>query len=83
MAGLVQLHHAGGEPQLAEVLSMLGLCPADVDTEFGVVATDPRAGLFVVRVEERALDQARAALAGRPPHPAEGVFGDPRIEPTG
>jgi hypothetical protein len=83
MAGLVQLHHPGGEPQLGEVLSMLGLQPADVDAEFGVVATDPAADLFVVRVEDHALDRARVALSGRPPHPAEGVFGDPRIEPTG
>jgi hypothetical protein len=83
VAALLQFHDPGGAPQLGEVLAAFGLNPADVDAEFGVVATDPRAGLFAVRVEDRALDRARAALAVRPPHPAEGVFGDPRIEPTG
>jgi hypothetical protein len=82
VAALLQFHEPGGAPQLREVLAMLGLQPADVDAEFGVVATDARAGLFTIRVEDRAVERARAALAGRPPHPAEGVFGDPRIEPT-
>ncbi len=81
MASLLQFHHPEGAPELAEVLASFGLDLADVDAEFGVVATDPSAGLFVVRVADRALDRVRAALARRPRHPAEGLFGDPRVEP--
>jgi hypothetical protein len=83
MAALLQFHHPGGVPQLDDVLSAFGLDRADVDAEFGVVATDPRADLFVVRVSDHALDTVRAALALRPARPGEGLFGDPRVEPTG
>lgn len=83
MASLLQFHQPGAAPSLAEVLASFGLDTADVDIEFGVVATDPSAGLFVIRIEDRGLDKARAALARRPHHPAEGIFGDPRVEPTG
>jgi hypothetical protein len=83
MAALLQFHHPGGVPQLDAVLSTFGLDRADVDAEFGVVATDPRADLFVIRVEDRALDKVRTALALRPRQPGEGLFGDPRVEPTG
>jgi hypothetical protein len=83
VAALLQFHHPGGAPQLREVLALFGLDPADVDAEFGVVATDPAAGLFVVRVENRGLEEARAALARRAPHPGEGLFSDPPVEPFG
>jgi hypothetical protein len=82
VSALLQFHEPGGAPQLREVLATLGLQPADVDDEFGVIPIDPRAGLFAIRVEDGAVERARAALARRPPHPAEGVFSDPRIEPT-
>jgi hypothetical protein len=83
MGALLQFHHPGGAPRLDEALSAFGLDRADVDAEFGVVATDPRADLFVIRVEDRALEEVRAALARRPSRPGEGLFGDPRVEPTG
>ena len=81
MASLLQFHHPGAPPSLADVLAIFGLDPDDVDAEFGVVATDPQAGIFTVRIEDHALDKARVALTARPRHPAEGLFGDPRIEP--
>jgi hypothetical protein len=83
MASLLQFHHPGAAPDLAAVLAVFGLDRIDVDADFGVVATDPADGLFVIRVEDRALDKVRSALARRPRHPAEGVFGDPRVEPLG
>jgi hypothetical protein len=83
MAALLQFHHPGEPPSLTEVLALFGLDGADVDEQFGVVATDPSAGLFTVRVDDRALDKLRSALTLRPPHPAEGLFGDPRVEPLG
>lgn len=81
MASLLQFHHPGAAPSLAEALALFGLEPADVDADFGVVATDPSAALFVVRVQEHAVDKVRRALTLRPQHPAEGLFGDPRVEP--
>ena len=82
-AALLQFRHDGGAPTLADVLAAFALDASDVDAGYGVVATDPAAGLYVVRVDARAVDKLRAALAARPPDPAEGVFGDPRIEPIG
>jgi len=82
-AALLQFRHDGDAPTLADVLSAFALDAPDVDAGYGVVATDPAAGLYVVRVAARAADKLRAALAARPPDPAEGVFADPRIEPTG
>jgi hypothetical protein len=83
MPALLQFHHPGAAPELADVLAIFGLDREDADVEFGVVATDPQAGLFTVRIEDHALDKVRAALTTRPQHPAEGLFGDPRIEPMG
>jgi len=83
MPALLQFHHPGATPELSDVLAGFGLDRDDVDIEFGVVATDPQDGLFTVRVEDHGVDKARAALALRPAHPAEGLFGDPRIEPLG
>jgi hypothetical protein len=83
MASLLQFHHPGGAPELAEVRDVFGLDIVDVDDGFGLVATDPGADLFAVRVQDHALDKVRAALGRRPRHPAEGVFGDPRVEPFG
>ena len=80
---MLQFHHPGGPPPLPAVLAAFDLGLGDVDEGFGVVATDPQAGLFVIQVEDRALEKVRTALAQRPPHPAEGLFGDPHVEPFG
>lgn len=80
---MLQFHHEGARPGLDEVRGMFHLDPADVDADYGVVPTDPSQHLYVVRVREQAASRVRAALAARPEHPAEGLFGDPRIEATG
>ena len=77
---LLQFVHPGGAPSLDGVLAAFALDPGDVDAEYGVVATDPAASLYVVRVDERASDRLRAALARRPAQPGEGLFGDARVE---
>lgn len=80
---LVQFKHAGPPPSLEEVRNLFGLGAQEIDTSFGVVATDPAAGLYTVMVDSEAGDRVKTALAGRPPDPAEGVFSNPTIEPFG
>lgn len=79
---MLQFRHRGGRPALAHVLETFALDAGDVDAEYGVVATDPRDDLYVVRVGEGAAGKLRAALAARPADGAEGLFGDARVEST-
>lgn len=78
---ILQFRHRGKAPTLDEVRALFGLQPDEVDADFGVVATDPADGLYVIRVDERAAAKLRVALAARPDDPAEGLFADPPIEP--
>lgn len=77
---LLQFRHEGGMPAMADVLQAFALDAGDVDAEYGVVATDPADDLYVVRIDARAAAKLRAAPSS---DRAEGVFGDPRIEPVG
>jgi len=80
---MLQFRHEGGAPTLDDVRASFGLEADEVDAEYGVVATDPRDDLYVVRVHGPAVEKLLAALAERPGDGAEGLFGDPRVEPTG
>lgn len=59
----------------------LGVAVADLDAGYGVVPTDPDAGLHAVMLRAALADAVAARLAGG--DPAEGVFANPRIEPFG
>ncbi len=59
----------------------LGVAVSDLDAGYGVVATDPDAGLHAVMLRAALADEVAARLAGG--DPAEGVFANPRIEPFG
>jgi hypothetical protein len=80
---MLQFHHAGGKPTLEQVYELFGLAAGDLDEGYGVVATDPNAGVYVMLIRPHAIEKARTRLAQRPKHPLEGIFGNPRIEPTG
>ena len=80
---MLQFHHAGGKPTLEQVRELFGLSAGDLDESYGVAATDPKTGVYVVLIRPDAVAKARARLAQRPKHPVEGIFGDVRIEPTG
>lgn len=80
---MLQFRHSGPAPKLDEVRRMFALEAGEIDTDFGVIATDPTAGLYTVLVAASAAARVAAALATRPADPAEGWFGNPRVEPFG
>ena len=80
---MLQFLHQGSEPSLEDVCQLFNLSADEIDTEFGVIATDPFEGLYTVLVEANASDRIEAVLATRPQNPAEGIFSNPRIEPMG
>ena len=82
MTAMLQFHHPGAAPTIDEAQRLFGLTAGQLDADFGVLATDPDAGLFTVLVADEAMLLVRAALASRPPHVGEGLFGNVRIEPT-
>ena len=65
----------GDPPTLADVSRLLGVAVAALDRTFGVVAIDPKAGLYTVLVDE--------TVAGARAPGTSGPFANPRIEPMG
>ncbi|MBF6327332.1 hypothetical protein [Nocardia transvalensis] len=61
---------------LTDALRVLQLAKEDVDTAFGLVAVDPDAGLYAIRVTDDAA--ARLTTSGN----GATIFADPRIEPA-
>ncbi|MGH9178048.1 MAG: hypothetical protein ACRD0N_05785 [Acidimicrobiales bacterium] len=79
---MLQFRQEGQRPTLDEVRQMFGLEPGEVDEAYGVVPTDPSEGVYVVLVRPEAAEKVQGRLAARPPHPVEGLFGNPRVEAT-
>lgn len=80
---LVQFKEPGPTPSEAEVRRLLDLNEDELDTQFGVIPTDPNEGVYAVRVSQLASKRVESALAARPSDPAEGIFSNPRIEAFG
>ncbi len=82
---MFQFRKRGKPPSLEEVCGTYGLRSEDVDTEYGVVATDTRDGLYVVLVDPAAESRIRQVLAelGLASDSAVGVFSNPPVEPFG
>lgn len=80
---MLQFRHKGQPPSLEDARRLFGLKPGEIDTAFGVIAVDPREGIYTVLVAETASERVRAVFASRPPDPVEGVFANTRIEPFG
>ena len=80
---IVQFKHVGPAPTLAEAANELGVMVGEMDTAYGVIATDAANGLYSVLVDDPAVNRVEAALNARPRDPAEGVYSDSRIEPFG
>lgn len=77
---MLQFHHTGEKPTLEQARALFELDADDVDEEYGVVATDRSAGLYVILVKPEVVPKAEDALARRTRHPAEGIFGNPPVE---
>ena len=80
---MLQFKHAGRVPTIDDVCGMFQLSPHELDAKFGVLSTDPMEGLYAVLIDDAARSRVEAALAKRPPDPAEGIFANPTIEPFG
>lgn len=84
---MFQFKDSGPAPSLQDVAKRFGVRVEDLDPEFGVIGTDPAAGLYCVMIDSRAAATAEAALQAQTAttqrDPAEGVFSNPRIEPFG
>ena len=80
---MLQFKHAGPAPSVDEVRKMFDLQADEIDPHFGVIATDPAQGLYTALVAVTATGRVQAVLATRHRDPAEGLFGNPRIEPFG
>ncbi len=68
------------DPEAATVAAAaerLGIDPARIDAEFGVVSIDPERHLYSVLVDEEAASGAQGRAG------VEGPFSNPRIEPFG
>jgi hypothetical protein len=82
-AVLLQFKHPGAKPTIDDVIRLFDLQVSEVDVEFGIIATDPEAGLYTVLVASAAQNRVIAALARRQPDAAEGIFSNTRVEPFG
>jgi hypothetical protein len=80
---MLQFKHQGPAPLIDDVCRMFGLRINEIDSQFGVIATDPTEGIYTVLVAAKASKRVEAILATRSPNPAEGIFANPRIEPLG
>ena len=82
---MLQFRKRGESPTLEEVRSTFDLGADQVDSEYGVVQTDRREGLYVVLVDDTAQAQIeeKIGLAGAGTDPAVGIFSNPHIEPFG
>jgi hypothetical protein len=76
---LMQVRLAVARPSLADAAKRLGVPLEALDAAYGLVPTDPEAGLYAVMVEPTAAASAAIADASD----AEGAFADVRIEPFG
>jgi len=80
---MFQFRHAGPEPTLQEVAQHYGLPVSDLDSAFGVVATDSVDHLYVVLVAPSGFERLRERLEalGLADDPAVGLFANPTVEP--
>ena len=81
---LVRFKHVGPAPSLAEAANKLGVLVDELDAAHGVTPIGAAAaGLYSVLVNDAAAARVEAALNAREKDPAEGVFGNPGVEPGG
>jgi hypothetical protein len=72
---LMVVNGQAGPPTIAEAAKQLGVVPADLDSEFGVVTISPDRHLYSVRVDASKLPSGGSGKSG--------PFSDPPISPFG
>jgi len=80
---MIQFQHDGDEPSLQDIARRFAVEPDQIDPDFGVIATDPDAGLYTILVEEHIRVEILRQLGRASEDPAIGEFSNPRIEPFG
>ena len=80
---MLQFKHKGSAPSIDEVRQLFNLDVDEIDTQFGVIATDPTESIYTTLVAAKASERIKAVLAARPHNRAEGIFANPQIEPFG
>ena len=80
---ILQFRHAGTPPTLDDICRLFGLSQSEIDSQYGVIATDPDEALYTVLVDASSGPRIRSALAARPKDSAEGLFSNARIGPFG
>lgn len=78
---MLQFRVQGSVPSVVDVARLFNIETDEIDPKFGVIATDPAEGLYTVLIQANAIKRVQAVLSARPEDPAEGIFGNPRIEP--
>jgi hypothetical protein len=73
---MVTLRLDPGRTSLEEVRRLLGLAADEVDRRFGVVNINPSEHLYTILVDQQAAERIKDA------EPVQGVFSNPRIEPS-
>lgn len=68
-------------PTLQQVAELFEVDKTSLDQEFGVVATDQEANLYVVLIEESAIGKINLKHLTSTDN-AEGIFSDPHISST-
>jgi hypothetical protein len=76
---MVTIRTSGWKPTVQDVLARSGLTSADIDHEFGVVATYPAQHEYTVKVRASAVNRMRSS----PGFEVVGSFSNPPIEPFG
>lgn len=80
---MLQFKHTGNPPSMEYVRDLFKLEPDEIDANFGVISTDPANSLYTVLVATSAVARIETVLRSRPQDPAEGIFGNVRVEPFG
>ena len=77
---MIQLRFPDGKPSIEEVAARLGLDAQELDSEFGVIATDPPRSLYTVLVDAAAAERAQRRVKSGSSD-AEGIFSNPQVAP--
>jgi hypothetical protein len=80
---MVQFQYTGSAPTVEDVARKFDIRADLIDSEFGVIATDPQAGLYTILVDQAVAEKLDRDLKQEDRDEATGSFANPKIEPFG